>query len=290
MTHLLRHRRRSRPVRTRLVSVIAVLLLGVVLAAGSARAADRDRIQAFLDVTGFDVALDSIALSAADAPVILGLDAGEFGAEWTRLTDEVFDTGAMRELALSILEQTLGEDILNHAVEFYASDLGQRLVRAENAAHMMEDDEAKQREGMGIVAGLVEEGSPRLEMLKRMNRAIDTAGTSVRALQEIQFRFLMAASAAGVIELRADPEELRAMMQRSEGQLRRAMQQSALAGSAYTYRGFSDADLRTYTEALEQPEMRKVYELLNAVQYEIMANRFEALAARMPGLRPGRDI
>ncbi|MCB1365565.1 MAG: DUF2059 domain-containing protein [Rhodobacteraceae bacterium] len=284
------HRFRPRPVRWSLPGAIAVLLLGVVLAAGAARAADRARIEAFLDVTGFDVALDSIALSAADAPAILGLDAGEFGPEWSRLSREVFDTGAMRDMALSILEQTLDDAVLNHAVEFYASDLGQRLVKAENAAHMMEDDAAKQREGMEIVAGLVEQGAPRLDLLKRMNRAIDAADTSVRALQEIQFRFLMAASAAGVIELRADPDELRAMMQRNEGRLRRAMQQSALAGSAYTYQGFSDADLRAYAEALEQPDMQKVYELLNAVQYEIMANRFEALAARMSGLRPGQDI
>lgn len=45
-----------------------------------------------------------------------------------------------------------------------------------------------------------------------------------------------------------------------------------------------------YAEALEQPDMQKVYELLNAVQYEIMANRFEVLAARMSGLQPGQDI
>lgn len=272
------------------LAAIAALLVAVLFCTGAAAAADRVRIQAFLNVTGFDVALDSIALSAADAPLMLGIDAGEFGPQWTRLTGEVFDTALMRDLALSILEQTLGEEELAHAADFYATDLGQRLVVAENASHMTEDDAEKQVEGMRIVAGLVEDGAPRLELLKRMNRAIDADGASVRALQEIQFRFLLAASAAGVIELRADPDELRTMMKREEGSLRRALQQSALAGAAWTYRDFSDSDVLAYAEALEQPDMQKVYELLNAVQYEIMANRFEALAARMSGLTPGQDI
>jgi hypothetical protein len=36
--------------------------------------------------------------------------------------------------------------------------------------------------------------------------------------------------------------------------------------------------------------MARVYELMNAVQYEIMANRFEVLAARMRGLTPAQEL
>ena len=134
---------------------------------------------------------------------------------------------------------------------------------------------------MALVAEMVEDGSPRLDMFKRMGAAIDASGSAVRAMQQIQMRFLLAASAAGVIELQLDPEELAAMMQAQEPQLRMAIAQSALASSAYVYRDISDDDLETYTAALEEPEMIEVYELMNAVQYEIMANRFEVLASRM---------
>nr|WP_235003800.1 DUF2059 domain-containing protein [Jhaorihella thermophila] len=268
---------------------MALLAAALFLPAAS-RAADRARIEAFLKTTGFDVALDSIALSAGDAPRLLGIDAGAFGSEWTRLTKEVFDTARMRGMALDILEKTLDPDDLAHAVEFYASDLGQRLVAAENDSHMIEDDEAKQEEGRRLVAEMVRTGSGRLELLKRMNKAIDSTGSSVRAIQEIQYRFMLAASAAGVIDLKVDPDELRAMLLRDEPRLRTALQESALAGAAYTYRDFSDADLEAYAEALEDPAMQRVYALLNAVQYEIMANRFEALATRMATLQPGQDI
>ncbi|WP_171129451.1 MULTISPECIES: DUF2059 domain-containing protein [unclassified Ruegeria] len=253
-------------------------------------AANRDRIEAFLTTTGFDVALESIALASASAPEMLGIDPDGFGSDWARLTEEVFDTQEMHETAVSILEQTLSEEALNHAVEFYASDLGQRLVVAENASHMQEDDAATQTEGQKIVADLIQQGSDRVESLKRMNRAVDASGTSLRALQEIQVRFLMAASASGVIELQLSGDELREMMRQNEGEMRRSLQLSALAGAAYTYQDFSDADVDAYVDALEQPLMQEVYELLNAIQYEIMAMRFEVLATRMAELRPAQDI
>lgn len=262
----------------------------ILLSGAPGHAADRARIEAFLNVTGFDVALDSIAFSAGSAPRMLGLRANDFGADWERLSGEVFDTKVLRGLALDILEQTLSDEMLTHAADFYASDLGQRLVAVENASHAIEDDTERQAEGRRIVADLVAAGAARLETLKRMNAAIDSSGTGLRAIHEIQVRFLMAASAAGVVEMRIDEAGLRAMLKRREGETRRMLQQSALAGAAYTYRDISGDDLRAYAEALEHPLMARVYELLNAVQYEIMANRFEVLAGRMAELHPGEEI
>ncbi|MFC3616573.1 DUF2059 domain-containing protein [Lutimaribacter marinistellae] len=275
---------------TRPNRLILMLLFALTVLAAPLRAADRDRIDAFLTTTGFDVALDSIAFASASAPDMLGMEPNSFGADWTRITEEVFDTEVMHGIAVDILSQTLSDEALNHAVEFYASDLGQRLVVAENASHMIEDDTAKQEEGTALVAEMVEDGAARLEIIKRMNRAVDSGDTALRALQEIQLRFLLAAAASGVIELQADPEDMRAMLKRNEGAMRRALQASALAGAAYTYQDFSDADLEDYTVALEQPLMQEVYQLLNAVQYEIMANRFEILAAEMADLHPMQDI
>lgn len=280
MTYLLR--------RTALIT--SFILLTSVLLPAQTFAAGRDRIEAFLTTTGFDVALESIALSSASAPQMLGIDPDGFGSDWKRLTEDVFNIEDMHETAVSILEQTLRDEALNHAVEFYASDLGQRLVEAENASHLREDEDAKQQEGQEIVADLIKEGSSRVENLKRMNSAIDSSGTALRALQEIQLRFLLAASASGVIDLQLSADELREMMRQNETGMRQALQMSALAGAAYTYQDFSDADVVAYADALEQPLMQEVYELLNAVQYEIMAMKFEDLAARMADLHPAQDI
>lgn len=268
-------------------------LIGLWLALGlasSALAADRDKIEDFLTITGFDVALDSIRLSAESAPVMLGLNSDAFGAQWTGITKDVFDTEIMHELAVEILAETLTERLLTHAADFYASDLGQRIVVAENRSHMVEDDAAKTEAGEMIVAGLVRIGADRLNDLRRMTTAIDSTGSAVRAIQEIQYRFLIAASAAGVVDLRMDPDDLRGLLATQESELRLSIQSAALSGAAYTYQAFSDDEIAAYADALEHPDMQQVYALMNAVQYEVMANRFEALADAMADLQPSTDL
>lgn len=268
----------------------ALLVFALAPAYGPARAADRDKIEAFLNVTGFDVALDSIALTAKSAPTMLGLDPALFGPEWDRLSNDVFDPSVMRRISLEILEATLEDDLLNHAVEFYASELGQRLVVAENAAHMTKGDDDTAAAGADMVAELKADNPERIAIFERMSRAINSPESGLRAVQEVQVRFLLAATAAGVIELRVDADELRAMIKSQEGEILDAMRESVLEGTAHTYQGFSNAEIEAYTTVLEQPQMQQVYELLNAVQYEITANRFEALASRMAEFTSGQDI
>lgn len=273
-----------------LAALMVWLLATFAAMAQSERISDQARLKAFLSVTGFDTALDSIALSAGDAPLMLGRDASEFGADWSRTVAEVFDADLMRDLALDILDRALTEDLLTHAVDFYASDLGQRLVAVENAAHMADDSDIAREQGGLIIADLLREGAPRLTILQRMGPAIDPDDSAVRAVEEIQIRFLLSASAAGVVAMELDEPSLRAVIEDQRNSLRLAMRESGLAQSAYVYRSFSDAELETYVAALEHPVMQQVYELMNAIQYEIMANRFEVLARRMADLHPGEEL
>ena len=273
----------------RLMMLILPVLL-VMMQVAPLRAADRDRLEAFLEVTGFGVALDSLALNAADAPRMLGMEASDFGNDWERVANEVFDTGEMRKTALEILSQTLSGEDLAHASGFYASDLGQRLVEVENASHMIEDDGAKRETGEEMVTAMMRGGDDRLQVIKALNAAIDQSGNAVRAVQEVQVRFLMAASHAGVLERAIDEDSLRALLKQGENELRIQLKAGALANAAYTYADISTEDLETYRDALEHPRMQRVYELMNAVQFEIMAGRYERLAARMAGLHPGQEL
>ncbi|TNJ46865.1 DUF2059 domain-containing protein [Phaeobacter sp. B1627] len=268
------------------VALVTCLLL---LMPTKTPAAEPAQIEAFLKVTGFDVALQSIAQSAGEAPQMLGVEAGDFGLEWERLAEDVFDPEIMHDMALDILQQTLSSEALFHAAEFYASDLGQRLVEVENAAQLG-DGGSDRAEGDRLIAQMAARDDPKIGIFQDMNRAIGGTDGAVRAVQEIQVRFLMAASAAGIIELQIDIEGLRALMKEQEAEMHRAMAASNLAHSAVTYQGFSEQDMRAYVAALKHPLMREVYELLNAVQFEIQANRFEELAHRMRDLQPVQDL
>jgi hypothetical protein len=270
--------------------LLLTLALGQAVPLRAQEAPNRDRLEAFLSVTGFDKALESIALSAGDAPLMLGRDVSEFGGDWSRSVAEIFDTDLMHDMAISILARALEDDLLTHAVDFYASDLGQRLVAVENAAHLSDDAEAARADGEQIIADLVRTGAPRLIILQRMGPAIDPQNTSVRAVEEIQVRFLLSASAAGVLPMELDEPALRSLMADQRGELRQRMRQSGLIHAAHVYQSFSDDDLEAYVAALEHPKMQRVYELMNGIQYEIMANRFEVLARRMADLHPGEEL
>ncbi|MEM6728187.1 MAG: DUF2059 domain-containing protein [Pseudomonadota bacterium] len=259
------------------------------LVATPAWAVSRDRIEAFMQVTGFDVALDSLRLSAGQAPQMLGLSEENFGADWTRLADEVFDSEGLREDALDILEQTMTDDMLSHAAGFYASDLGQRLVEKENEAHMDDSDESAVR-GEEITAALLEEGSPRIQYFRDMSSAIGSIENSIRSITEVQVRFLMAAQGAGLIDTDWAPDELRAVLLQRMQEMTQAMIVGSVTNAAYTYRDFSDDEIKAYLDALREPLMQQVYELMNAVQFQLQVDRFETLAARMVDLYPEQDI
>ncbi|CUH53679.1 DUF2059 domain-containing protein [Shimia marina] len=267
----------------------AVFVLCLTGIAGGAKAAGRDRVAAFLQVTGFDVAIESIALSASAAPEMLGLAEEDFGLQWQTLSEDVFDVELMQSRALDILEATLDEALLAHAAEFYASDLGQRLVAVENSSHMG-DDIAKDTDGAALLDALKANDDPRIDLFKRMNHAIDPKDIGGQAMTEIQVRFLLAASYAGVISLRTDEEGLRAALNENAEEIAHEMEQSSLRNAAYTYQDFSVEEIAAYTEALEHPDMMTVYELMNAVHFEVMSNRFEALALRMGELQPAQEL
>ncbi len=277
-------------VNMRLIRAWLTIVIILLIIPSMSLAADRQKVESFLKITGFDVALESISLSAETAPRMLGLQAEDFGSEWTRLTRDVFAIKTMHEMAVDILEETLNDKLLKHAADFYASELGARLVLAENASHMSEDDELKFESGEAIVAGLERLESERLTYIKRMNKASDSAETGLRAYREVQVRFLMAAAGAGVIELQMEEPDLRERLSSDEDGVRAELDRAAVVSAAYTYQAFSDEEMLVYARALENSEMRQVYDLMNAVQFEVMANRFEALARAMSLLRPSQEL
>lgn len=242
-----------------------------------------------MEVTGFDVALDSMRLSAGQAPAMLGLTEDNFGADWTRLADEVFESNALRSDALDILEQTMDDDMLNHAAAFYASDLGQRLVEAENAAHM-DDSVEKDALGEDLAAGLIEEGSPKIGYFREMSTAVGSIENSIRSITEVQVRFLMSAQGAGLTETDWAEDELRAVLLSRADELGQAMIIGGITNAAFTYQDFSEDELKAYLDALNEPLMQRVYELMNAVQFQLQVERFEELAKRMVDLYPEQDI
>ncbi|MEM6306606.1 MAG: DUF2059 domain-containing protein [Pseudomonadota bacterium] len=270
--------------RTTLFKIAAICILATPVAA-----ADRSKIEDFMEITGFDQSIYSLRTNAKDAPAMLGLDADDFGISWKHLADEIFAEDALKKDALDILEQTLADDVLDHAIAFYASDLGQRLVAAENASHFADDD-LKRAEGQELAAGLMEQNSPQPQLFLDMSNAISSADQAIASYREVQVQFLLTAQAAGLVEAQYSEAELRSLLARNDDDIRDAIRENTISSSAYTYRGFSDQDMRDYLGALSTPQMQRVYELMNAIQYTLMSDRYQQMAVRMAELHPSQEL
>lgn len=281
------------PVAGRMIGlyVLLVALLGWASLAGPAHAGEmsRDELRGFLEVTGFDIAITSMQQGAMAGPGVAGEAPESFGAQYRALAEAVFAPEAMLTRAVDMMEAVMPDALVAHGVAFYGTELGQRLVAAENASHMAPDD-VKAAEGAAELARLAEENPERLADYDAMTVAIGGVDASLKAVIEIQVRYIMAEAAATGEALEFSEAELRQLIASQAPAIRADMQEGARSGAAYAYMSFSDADVRAYREALEADEMRQVYEVLNAIQFEIMAERYEVLAGRLAELEPQIDI
>lgn len=267
--------------------LLAAALILAPLAA--AAATDRDRLAAFLQVTGYDVVITSLQQAAMAGPGMVGDAPQTFGQQYREAAEEVFEPELMVNRALDILAAVMTEPLVQAGADFYASDLGQRLVAAENAAHMQGSD-VKFEQGQEILAEATRANPQRVEVLKAMNAAIGSEEVGRRAIVEIQLRFILAAQAAGALPQGPTEEDLRGALT-AQAQANAAQSALyALISNAYTYRDVSDADLDAYLQALRTPEMQQVYEILNATQYQVMMERYQALGQRLGGMAPQQDL
>lgn len=269
--------------------VFALAVLWTFAALTPARAAEREVYRAFLETTGFDVAITSLQQDAMSGPGMSGQEADDFGSQYVALAEQVFEPELMLERAIDMMAAVMPDELIEHGVAFYASDLGQRLVEVENASHRTEYD-VRRAEGEAIVADLAQSNPERIEDFQAMMDSIGGVESSVRAIVEVQIRYLMAAMAAGTVDFEFSEAELRALMAEQEPMMKAEMERGSIIGAAYTYRDVSDEDIRAYRAALEEPMMQQVYEALNAIQYQVMAERYEVLASRLAGLSPQTEL
>ena len=261
----------------------------IISAVVPSSAADRNAIETFMKVTGFDVSLESMRVSASDAPAMLGLDAADFGVSWKRIADELFEPESLKNDAVGILRQALSENVLVHASEFYASELGIRLVKAENLSHF-EDSDQKKIDGELILAELVDRSSPQPQYFREMADSIGALESGIRSFREVQVRFIMAAMGAGLIDRQIDEADLRSMLAQQDAEIKTNMLQSLIIANSYTYRNFTDLEIAQYRDALATDEMKEVYELMNAIHFALMADRYEQMALKMVKLHPLQEL
>lgn len=254
-------------------------------------AASEEKVAEFLTVTGFDVAIDGLPSSADNAPKILGLEKSDFGPGFDAAAERAFDLSVMRPKAVQMISENLTDEELDHAIAFYSTELGQRLVATENASHLDDDVSARQERGGLILAELEPEAQEeRVDVLKVLAEASVTMEDSLKGQVGAQFRFLVAADYEDLYTL-ALPESmmynlLLSTMLGMEGEIL----MDAVVSSAATYEDFSNEELATYTAALQKEDMQSVYEVMDNVYFELLGDGFEKLAREMAQLGVSEEL
>lgn len=266
-----------------------VLMTALLLSALPLRAADRDKVAAFASVTGYDVVIKSLQRSAAASAAMAGNDTARFAQQYAVLAREVFDPELLHNRALDLLSQLLSDELLHAGADFYATELGQRLVEVENHAHET-DYASRQAEGARLVADLSRSNPARIEALGAMNDTVGNDDLTIAGLVEMQTRFILAAQMAGSQKLDLSEPELRQQLQQLAKSGLPEMRRSGVVSAAWTYRDISDSDLMDYLAALQTPEMTELYLVLNKVQFQVMVEFYEKLGARLGEIVPETDL
>jgi hypothetical protein len=261
------------------------------LSAGVAMAgpADPAKLKAFVEVTGYNVIISSLQQGAMAGPGMVGNVEDAFGKQYEALAKEVFDPEVMNARALEMLGATLTEELVDYGADFYASELGQRLVVVENQSHMA-DDQERMAEGGRLMQELTAEDPERLQVLNDLATSVGSTDISITALVEMQVRFTLAAMAAGAIPNSLSEQELRLRSTEAMEALRPQIEVMGVVGNTYTYRALPTDDLAEYVRVLKTPEMQQIYEALNAIQYQIMIEKYQELGARMGELQPETEL
>lgn len=274
---------------SRMSRVAAVCVLSMV--PFSAFAASEEKVNEFLNVTGFDVAIDSLPSSADNAPTMLGLEKSDFGPGFEAGAQRAFDLSVMRPKAVEMILENLSDEEIEHAIAFYSSELGRRLVVSENASHVEDDVSARQGRGGMILAQMgPEEQEERVDVLKVLAEASVTMEESLTNQAGAQFRFLVAADYEDLYTLALPEGMMYNLLLATMLEMKNDILMDAVVSSAATYEDFSNEELATYTAALQEEDMQSVYEVMDNVYFELLGDGFEKLAREMAQLGVSEEL
>lgn len=264
-------------------------VIGVWVVTGGALAADRAAAARFVEVSGFDKALASIPPAVMEGGAAFGGGEDAFTQQWKRAVKDVFDLEGIEAQALDMMEAILPDDSLALATDFYASPLGLRLVAVENETYSLAVSD-RAAAGQRLLEEAEKDDPERVALIRAFVDSAQDLDHAVQVTFEIQLRYLLTAMASGAIEPGPSEEELRMILEAQAPQLKQAYADYMLRASMFTYREISNEDMRAYTEALDGAALTEVYEVLNGIYAEILAQRFEALAVHLGAIEPEDDL
>lgn len=217
---------------------------------------------------------------------------GENAAAWAALVNMIYDTSKMQTRFDAALAAAIGNDTktLAAAQEFFASDLGQRVMSLEIAARRKLLDDAAETEAKQDWASLVADKSARADQIIRFGGINDLIESNVMGALNANLAFYRGLSGEGGF---GDPMSEGQMLDEvwgQEAQIRTETTDWLYPFLALAYQPLTDTDLDSYI-AFSQTEAGKKINAAIFVAFDAVMVQVSADLGRAAGqLMAGQDI
>lgn len=214
---------------------------------------------------------------------------GRGGPAWGVAVDLIYDTPTMEERFGAALEREIGADTaaLAAAVDFFASERGQRILTLEVEARRALLDEAVEDAARARAEEMIAEADPRMDALRRFAEANDLIESNVQGALNANLAFYQGMAEAGAFGDEMTEEQMLDDVWGQEADVRAETGDWLFSYLALAYGPLPDEDLEAYTDFSLTPEGQKLnaalFAAFDAVFREISRNLGRAAARQMMG-------
>lgn len=129
---------------------------------------------------------------------------GQGGAGWQQQVQAIYDPNRMVELVRRALEQELEGEALEDVIDFFASDLGSKIVGLENSARVAVQDPDIEDAARARYADLKDASGARITAITRYIESGDMITRNVASAINSNYQFLRGLVEGGAVEMSED--------------------------------------------------------------------------------------
>jgi len=274
-------------------ATFAIALAGAVAAATlPARAEVAPEVEALLDAMDMRELLEVMHLEGQDYGTMLEdeLFPGRGGAAWSAIVSQTYDPTVMYDRFASRFSDELeGEDVAR-MTDFFASDIGQRIVAYEITAReaLLEDgiEEAAQ-ETLRVREA---EDDPRLALVREFVEANDLVESNVMGAMNANYAFYVGLMDGNAFPRQMGEQDILTDVWSQEEEIRADTEEWVHSYLLMAYQPLSDEDLQTYIDMARTPEGRALNRALFAAFDEVFTDISATLGLAAARFIAGQDI
>lgn len=200
---------------------------------------------------------------------------GRGGAEWRAVVGLIYDPATMRARFDAVFAREMEADpaATAAATEFFASELGKRILELELEARRALLEDAVEDAARIMAEDMIAGGEPRMDALRAFAEANDLIESNVSGAMNANLAFYKGLAEGGAMEEDIPEDQMLSDVWSQEAEVRADTEEWLFSYLALAYQPLSDDDLAAYQAFSETPAGQK----LNAALFVA----FDALFTRM---------